>query len=414
MTTTNWRSAVTGDFAKSGKWSDGRPGIKDDAVIAATGAAYTVKVISADAAHVLTLDSANAKLLEKGQGSLHVGTLNIERGTAVLTTANTIGKILMTHGSLDFSNSAALGNAAISIDTGGSKIPCILAATATAEIANDITMNQGTIAVDNGATLKLDGTLAFNTVFSQYISFGSASAKPDGSSVVDLDGTLGAMDAHTFITISGATLGSSIAQSSEFDTLISNAQQVNIEANSVLDLTHQDGITLQLATGQGQILNSGAHEALTLIGSSVGGIKGDFDVTLDGGGIGGTIALSTGDAIHVVNGGELTAHFEGNEPAIDLQDPSGSEGVLSFIGATFDGVGPTVDLGTGHDNIMMIDHNFIGTIINFGGHNGSTDFITFQGEAGKGVPSLQYQPNEAGTGGELIVQYGTELAVSFQ
>src|ERR1700753_4349391 len=75
MTTTHWRNAITGDFAKAGKWDDGVPGIQDDAVIPATGADYTVKVISADAAHALTLDSTDATLLEKAQGSLHVGTL---------------------------------------------------------------------------------------------------------------------------------------------------------------------------------------------------------------------------------------------------------------------------------------------------------------------------------------------------
>ncbi len=54
---TNWRKAATGDFAKKGKWDNGRPGIHADAVIAATGADYVVKVISADAAHSLTLNS---------------------------------------------------------------------------------------------------------------------------------------------------------------------------------------------------------------------------------------------------------------------------------------------------------------------------------------------------------------------
>ncbi|HEY1708505.1 MAG TPA: hypothetical protein VGG10_09595 [Rhizomicrobium sp.] len=61
---------------------------------------------------------------------------------------------------------------------------------------------------------------------------------------------------------------------------------------------------------------------------------------------------------------------------------------------------------------MTVDHNFVGTITNFGGHNGGTDTITFAdpNDAGKVAPSIQYEPNEAGTGGELIVQYGADPA----
>ena len=91
MSTTSWRKAVTGDFAQAIKWSGGVPDADTDALIAATGAAYNVKVTSADAAHSLTLDSADATLLEKPGGSLDLDTLNIESGTAVLTQANTIG-----------------------------------------------------------------------------------------------------------------------------------------------------------------------------------------------------------------------------------------------------------------------------------------------------------------------------------
>ncbi|HEY1708042.1 MAG TPA: hypothetical protein VGG10_07240 [Rhizomicrobium sp.] len=416
MTTTHWRNAITGDFAKAGKWSDGRPGIKDDAVIAATGADYTVKVISADAAHVITLDSANATLLEKAQGSLHVGTLNIEAGTAVFNAANTIGKIVMTAGEVEISNNAALGGADISISR-----QAILAATANVEISNDIdeSLLQATFAVKNGATFKMDGGLSFDTRDAATLNFTGLGihGKGDGSGIIDLDGAIGAMSAHTTVVIEGATLGSSVANNANFDSFLSNALHMDIETNGVLDLTHQGNVAIQMLLGTGEILNSGAREALTFDQYSFGGFtKGDFDITLNGGGeFGGTIALNPGDRIHVIAGAVLHALFEGAAPAIDLEDPQGfSNGELSFEGAIFDGAGPAVDLGTGQDNNLILDHNFVGTITNFGGRNGGADTITFSDESGKGVPSLQYNPNEAGTGGELIVQYGAEPAYTLQ
>ncbi|HEY1707654.1 MAG TPA: hypothetical protein VGG10_05275 [Rhizomicrobium sp.] len=406
MTTTNWRSASTGDFAKKGKWDHGAPGANTDAVIAATGADYIVKVISADAAHTLTLDSANATLLEKGQGSLDVGTLNIEAGTAVLTTANTIGSIVMTGGDLEFSSSASIGDAAISLKQ------AILSATASAQVANSIAITNGHFEVGNGATLKLDGHLTFDTATAESLKFAYNEAGADGSGVIDLDGSMGALSAHTSISIDGVTLATAVSNNSAFETLISEAQSVVIRNHGVLDLTHQNNVTLDVLQGTGEILNRGSHESATFVNSFYDGtIKGDFDITMEGGFFAGAIALKPGDAIHVIGGGGLGVNFKGDAPAIDLQDPQGdSGGDLSLIGATFSGAGPAIDLGTGQDNNLKIDHTFTGTITNFGGHGGGTDHIFIYDEVGHGNPTLQYEANAEGTGGELVVQYGTAPA----
>ncbi|HEY1709187.1 MAG TPA: hypothetical protein VGG10_13035 [Rhizomicrobium sp.] len=403
MTTTHWRNAVTGDFAKAGKWDDGRPGIKDDAFIAATGPDYIVKVVGADAAHALTLDSADATLKEKTHGSLHLGVLNIEAGTAVLTTANTIGNIALSGGDLKFSDGAALGDAAIAVSH-----QATLSATANAEIANSIMVTGATIAVSNDATLKLDGEMTFDTSLAERLNFigNNANGAADGSGVTDMDGSIGAMSAHTFLLINGATLGSSIAQSGALDTLLTNAQTIDLESNSVLDLTGQNNLILHSFGGTGELVNTGARENVTIFNGSFGGTTtGDFDLTIEGTSIGGTIALKPGDKIQVIGGTDfLKTHFQGDAPPIVLSNSNG--GALTFDGDTYSGAGPAVDLGTGHNVNLSIDHGFIGTISNFGGHNGGGDTIILL-DATDQTPSLEYQPNADGTGGELIVQYAT-------
>lgn len=409
MTTTHWRNAVTGDFAKAGKWNDGKPAIKDDAIIATTGADYMVKVISADAAHTLTLDSVNATLLEKAQGSLHVGTLNIEAGTAVLTTANTIGSIVMTGGELEFSTGAALGDATISLAK-----QAILAATASAEVSNNITLvyPQASFAVHNGSTLTLDGSLSFDTLNAETLNFVgiNANGKGDGTGVVDLDSTIGAMSAHNSLVIKGVTLGTSIADNSGFDSFLSQMQSFQIETNGRLDLTHQNNVTLENFDGVGALVNTGPHEDITLNDPAFGGnITGDFDLSMDGGEVGGTMTLQPGDAIHVIDSGVILSHFDGDAPAIDLEDAGTfSGGNLRLTGLSYSGTAPTVDMGTGQNNSLTIDHTFTGIISNFGGHNGGTDHIFFDDLSGatSSTITFQYVPNESGTGGQLTVTYG--------
>ncbi|HEY1707975.1 MAG TPA: hypothetical protein VGG10_06900 [Rhizomicrobium sp.] len=417
MTITHWRNAVTGDFAKAGKWDDGRPGVKDDAVIAATGADYTVKVISVDAAHTLTLNSADATLLEKGHGSLHVGTLNIEAGTAVLTAANTIGNIVMTGGELEFSSGAALGDAAIAISK-----QAILAATASVEISNNImtTYPGANFAVRNGATLKLDGELMFGTFTSETLNFigTNPNGKGDGTGIIDVDGTIGTMSPHTLLMIKGVTLGSSIANNGGFDAFLSNTQSATLVNNGGLDLTGQNNVVMHLISdASAHVINSGPLENFTLNSAGYSGeIQGDFSLTTVGSIIGGTIALDSGDQIHVIGGTDFSgAHFEGGALTVSL-DNGTSGGSLVFANilhtATFSGTAFTADLGTGQNTSLAIDHTFAGAIVDFGGHNGGTDHIIIPDEQGNGAPTLQYEPDEAGTGGQLVVTFANEPAFS--
>jgi hypothetical protein len=410
MRATNWLDAVSGDFGKSAKWDDGKPRANTDAVIAATGAAYVVKVNSADAAHSLTLDSADATLREKAGGSLDLGALNIEAGTAVLTQANTIGSTAITDGELDFSKGAALGDATISMTR------ATLSATANTQIANDIAVRQATFEVSNGNTLKLDGHLSLDTTTSEHLNFIGNAAKgaPDGSGIVDFDGTIGPLGTNTFLLIEGETLGTSIANNTAFDTLLSDVR-IDFGAHGVLDLTHQDNITINFfrdniqGTG-GEILNSGTRENLTFESSVTfnGEIKGDFVLTLHDAGLVGTVALKAGDLIHVIGQGGFTGvSFSGDAPSIDMENEPGTNGAteLYFDEITSSGAPPAIDMGIGQNNYLLIAHSAVGTISNFGGHDGGTDTIDLGDGSGHGTPTLQYQPNEAGTGGELIVTY---------
>jgi hypothetical protein len=157
------------------------------------------------------------------------------------------------------------------------------------------------------------------------------------------------------------------------------------------------------------ILNSGAHDNLNLVGATFNGtIKGDFTLTSEGGGFGGTIALKAGDQIHAVGtNGFADLHFVGDAPAIDLENQSGTNGgtQLNLIHVTSSGAAPAIDMGTGQNNTLFLEDSSIGTISNFGGHNGGTDTLILDEGGGHGQPTLQYNPNEAGTGGELIVTY---------
>ncbi len=200
-------------------------------------------------------------------GSLHVGTLDVEAGTAILTTANTIGSIALTGtGELEFTSSAALGDAAISI-SGVAK----LAAMADVEISNDITsaLREESFAVENGAVLKLDGGLTFRTLNGVTLNFMGTGThgKGDGTGVVDIDGSIGAMStqSNNLLNITGVTLGTSIADNGSFDNLLSTPHIVKIENNGVLDLTGQDNLTFQNLQGVGALLNSGPHEDITLL-----------------------------------------------------------------------------------------------------------------------------------------------------
>jgi hypothetical protein len=155
-------------------------------------------------------------------------------------------------------------------------------------------------------------------------------------------------------------------------------------------------------------LNSGPHEHLTAAFISLsGGVTGDFDLTVDAGAFGGTLALSSGDTIHVTEACQFDdVHFESPALTIDLEDSVGG-GTLWLTGATFSGTAPAIDLGTGQNSSLSIDHTFGGTISNFGGHGGGTDHIFIDDVTDSADPTLHYKPNEAGTGGELIVKYET-------
>ncbi|HEY1708218.1 MAG TPA: hypothetical protein VGG10_08120 [Rhizomicrobium sp.] len=405
--TTNWNMAVTGNFATGGNWAHGTPDTNADAVVAATGAAYIVKVSSADVAQTLTVDSADATLLEGGNGSLTLGTLDVAAGTVLLTTANTLNAIVLAGGTLEFSNSAALGDAPIQFYGDGALSP-----TADVQIANEIEYSQtATFGSANGVTLKLDSGLDDP----KQINFigNDANGKANGSGVVDLDGPLSISNGFTNVLIGGVTLATSIANNITFSVFVSEAQTVDIAQYGVLDLSQQNNVTVHGLSGDGEIVNMGPNETFTIesyIPGTVdvfqGEIKGDFNIKMYDIAFSGTIALSPGDFIAVRDSGNFEhAEFIGAAPTIQL-DKRTSDGSLDLTNTTFDGAAPAIGMGVGQNNSLYIDHSFAGSIVNFGGHNGGTDHIFIADEAGLGVPTLQYEANAQNTGGVLVVQYG--------
>ncbi|HEY1708219.1 MAG TPA: hypothetical protein VGG10_08125 [Rhizomicrobium sp.] len=412
MGTTHWLDAANGDFAKRDKWDDGRPDANTDAVIDAVGANYVVKVISADAANSLTVDSATALVQERGHGSLDLGALDIKAGTVALTTANTIGSIAMSGGELKFTSAAALGEGTISL-TGDATFSAI----ASAEIDNAITLGtKVTFTVGHGQTLALDGPLTFASGSINrlnFISNGHGSIY-GGTGVIDVNdtGSINPASAGSYLTIKGVIVGSTVADSSFFNSFVSGAKSVTVDTDSGLDLAGQNNVSLSNLTGYGSVYDyGGALENLFISNAQFSGtLFGNFDLTLDGGKLSGAVELAAGDTIHVIDTGEIALTSLGKNTVIDLDAANGG-GVLSLEGRTPSGA-LGVDLGTSQNNELDIDNSFNGTILDFGGHNGGTDAIVIADEAAASDWTLKYQPNDARTAGQLIVRSGAGAVVA--
>lgn len=105
MSVKSWTRAGNGNWTADARWSpSGTPTGSDDAVIAATGTAYTVVIKDSEAVHSLTIDSADATLRIDSLGSLSItDALDITAGTLILNRGDVFaGALDMTGGTVDF------------------------------------------------------------------------------------------------------------------------------------------------------------------------------------------------------------------------------------------------------------------------------------------------------------------------
>ena len=102
VTAINWKSGINGDWSTAADWAGGKvPGAADDVTIAAAGS-YTVTIYYTQRANSLTLNAANAKVVDSGQLTLGT-TLSVAAGTFTLSGGGDIvGGTISTSGSGSF------------------------------------------------------------------------------------------------------------------------------------------------------------------------------------------------------------------------------------------------------------------------------------------------------------------------
>jgi hypothetical protein len=194
------------------------------------------------------------------------------------------------------------------------------------------------------------------------------------------------------IAITGSTVKSSLTNETAFETFLSDAATITLNDGSVLDLTGQNGVTLHNFSGTGKLLNTGAHETLTIATTPypqffVGTVRGDFDLTVTGfdSFTGSRFGMKAGDTIHM----------------------SGNSTLLELNGVTFVGAEPAIDMTTGSNEHLAIDHNYAGTISNFGNNDG----IIIGDETYDSKIVIHYDHNAQNTGGVLRVQIGSQAEI---
>src|SRR5215471_4326566 len=82
----DWNTAASGSWGTAANWSNGVPTSSLDALINATGAAYTVSLVSAAVANSLVINSSNATLAAGSDDSLTItGALTVDAGSISLS-----------------------------------------------------------------------------------------------------------------------------------------------------------------------------------------------------------------------------------------------------------------------------------------------------------------------------------------
>jgi hypothetical protein len=185
------------------------------------------------------------------------------------------------------------------------------------------------------------------------------------------------------------TLESNIANETAFDSLLSQAATVTLGSGAILDLTGQDGVTLNRLSGMGEIVNRGAREDLTIAITQAPGfagrIEGDFNLTTS------TVATFSGSVFDLKAGD--TIHMGGSFGLLDL-------GGVHFVKC----ITPDIDMGAGTNNDLGVDHDFLGTILNLA----SGDSFIIEDETYAAGGRLRFVQNADHSGGNLEVKIGDQ------
>lgn len=153
MAAISWANPTNGDWSLGTNWSTGAaPSLLDDATISVAGS-YTTTISSIDVADSLTVDAAQASVLETAGELIMVRALTVEAGSVSFNTANIMGSVVQSGGVIAFRNGGALGTGTVSM-TGGE-----LLGAANVTLGNTLNFSvTATIAATHGTTLNEDST----------------------------------------------------------------------------------------------------------------------------------------------------------------------------------------------------------------------------------------------------------------
>jgi hypothetical protein len=332
MASTNWGSAVSGNWDDGANWADTfTPASDADVTIDATGAYYRVLVNTAVEANSITVTASDAKFLETHDGSLDLaGTFAVLDGRASLYGDNSFGGgVWITGGSVNVGNEGALGDGALTM-TGGS-----LRGWSTMTLAaNDLTFG---------------GDATIGARWSQVLTVGGDSTTIDAASTLHF----GLTHYHGRVVFAAGDVNASapyalsvdhgrlVAGDANFSTLTAGADSVTVAGGAVLSLGGMDADVHGLA-GNGLVVAGGGLVNLSLHGDT------EFD-----GSFAGHVHL------HVLDSATLSGH----QHFYGYAEIEGAQATLTIDGSFREGV----RFSEGGELVIGENANFTGKIYNFDG-----------------------------------------------
>ncbi|HEY1708601.1 MAG TPA: autotransporter-associated beta strand repeat-containing protein [Rhizomicrobium sp.] len=317
MATVSWKTGVNGNWDDASRWDTGhKPGTNATVNVDAIGT-YTLTVSAAETANSLLFNASGATLQEQAVGSLTLNDFNMDAGTAVLRSANTIGDFTQFGGQVQVFNAGSLGSNSDHL-LGGEQTAMV-----SVTLGNALDLFEfgasTTVTIDAAAGKTLDiggGGWAIDDTGLPTLQFGSASNT--GTVVWHSAGDLTISGSGFFnIELAAGTLK---AGDSQFTTLTNNAASVDMSSGATLDLAAFNTTIFDL-TGAGTVTSTGGTLSLenaTYFGQIEGGLALNIvgNVTLNGSSsyTGGT-TLNDGTTLAITNSNAL-----------------GSGGTLNLIG----------------------------------------------------------------------------------
>jgi fibronectin-binding autotransporter adhesin len=281
VASTRWNAGLNGSWTVGANWSAGVPNTGTDATIDAFGN-YTVTLSARGFANSLTVDAPGALFSETAAGTLDiVAGLILDAGKIALRGANTIGSVIMSGGTLETGNDAALGTGTLTM-TGGE-----LLGLSNETFGNQLTMSgtltfaaaDGTTMTQNASSWSFDATTPGTIFFGQGANDGTIIWKTNSGSVTN--------PGHVATEIVKGTFQ---AGDDTWGFLFENASATQVDAAGTLDIVGFSG-TVNNLQGAGSIRDTGAAATLTVTGG------GNFSGVISTG-----LALETASGTLVLTG----------------------------------------------------------------------------------------------------------------